>query len=269
MSLYVRYKHHPRRENGKRLTLNMLLNTFGRPMDFSDVVPDYNRFTAPRLLPTAVQDGLYQALLQDACHPANMPQDAVQAGSPDTEDYTEPTSGKEENVTIEDGTTDTEVDSNYTAYHENYPYSQQIITSEVEGPSGRHFLPVAGGPEGPSTLAVDFHRPIYRRHITMDAERVNRWPVMLDESDFTEEGANHQLVDSSVEPMPAHIAPDGRHTIYRMAGTYTYQLDRKPANIPVPRQTIHNLPSADLVVVAPATPNTGPTEGAPIGRGNV
>lgn len=255
LAAHLTYLHHPNNKNPKHSVLNQLLNTFGQPLTFPSQ-PNWDPGRWPNLQPTAAATGLYNALLQDGCHPAAMPQSVQIGGSP--ADPYEPTEGVEDTIETANPQAIQDNLDYYTTAHEQDPYMSQEMVSELSIDDGRYALPVAGGPAGVNTRMIKFHRPIYRRSIVIDAERVGAPPIMLNSDDFVQSGAPHRNLSAIVSPLAPIVAADGRHVIYRAHGDYEYDLASAPTNVPYVRQEWHSAPASPLVLTPPGTP------GAPV-----
>ena len=177
---------------------------------------------------SATTVGLFTSDLQDPCHVAKMPQ-ATQP-TPDGEEPPEPTGDTV--IESETETPDTsEVD--YSLEHFASAYSSYTLTSDIIQHKGKIAMPIGetSGSGEDTVKVVTLHSGACHREVCIVAERLNKWPNIPDESDFTDDnGIGHTCISYSPSPSAPMLSADGVKTLHRVDAKIVYALDRPPSS---------------------------------------
>ncbi len=125
----------------------------------------------------------------------------------------------------------------YTLYKASsrYDRSQQNVQLPMAGPSPSGGY-VSGNPDipnppGDSTAVVyALSKPIYRRILTVEAERVGAWPEMPWPEESYTDGKMHGtlLHHRTIQAVPG-VSPDASKRTFRITGEYVYAVNRPPS----------------------------------------
>lgn len=206
-----------------------LWNVPGRGLGEPLTLDQYNKEVSKPGKQTATLVGLFAQRLQDACHPAKMPQEC---GNLKTEVY---------HIVCTDVPEETQgmltpYEPDYSPRHlDEGAYTDYTISSEIKHKTGMVDLPVgdtsggSGVNSNSTILAVPLHQGWARREVRISAERLNAWPEVPDWGDFVDSNdIAHTVLDHRPIPAAPCLSADGKKSLYRIDQELLFSLSRPP-----------------------------------------
>jgi len=116
-------------------------------------------------------------------------------------------------------------------------YTVYRVDSDYDSPQGRVQLPITAEASGSSDThaLVRLARPVSRRRVRIEAERVGTWPKLPQPIEEYTDGESSDpitvtLLSKHESPVATSMAPDGATPVYRISAEYVYALSRQPTN---------------------------------------
>ena len=150
--------------------------------------------------------------------------------APDGEDPPEPTGDTPtESETETPDTTEPDLNDD----HFQSAYSTYTLTSDIVQHKGKIAMPIGetSGSSEDTVKVVTLHSGTCHREVCIVAERLNKWPNIPDDSNFTDDnGIGHTCISYMPSPSAPLLSADGVKTLHRVDAKIVYALDRPPSS---------------------------------------
>lgn len=201
-----------------------LIGIWGEELGKPIPLANYNKEQSHIGRQTASLKGLFLAILQDPCHPA------LQYGIPTGKKITQ--QALRDTQVIDQGTldpADSQLHSDEATQGGFYNFYRLNSTTHTN--TGRIQLPYGKSSSGSSATAVflNVHKPISRRTVIIEAERLEAWPTLPDpDEQFVglSGSITHWPLSWKMSPLAPQLSVDGRKSLFKIYAEYEYGLDK-------------------------------------------
>lgn len=173
--------------------------------------------------------GLFLSLLQDPCHPAEMPQDCENQIT----SVVDQKQCEDAIVKVGSGTLSPYTRSCYSEEHYNNMYTNYQVTSDVRADEGTGMFPFGESSddvtEADTVKCLRLYKPAVKRYFALTATRLNAYPIIMSATPFTDgNGIRHDVLEWRPTPSAPQLSADGCKTLHRTDYDITYCLSRYP-----------------------------------------